>query len=319
MKKLSFLAPVLLSLLIADVSYAASTSDRLSKLEEQLSIMEKEIYNKDDTPSSNAAKEAKASTRAMFEVRISTLEEQLRVLTGKLEESEFSSHRLNEELDKVNKELTEKLSEIKEFTTKKEEELLAVSKKIEEERKAIEKMKDEIKEEVKSKDPGVKIVKIEKNQGRKGTKLGINPDEIVLIMKNGKPDRPSEGNGGQYDEAFNLLKEGKYSPAAEKFLNFIKNNPKHKLVANSYYWVGESFYAQDDFEKASVYFLQGYKENTKGEKAPDSMLKLAMSLGRAGKKDESCTTFSKLSMEFPDMPSAIKQRMEKESNLFSCQ
>lgn len=121
-----------------------------------------------------------------------------------------------------------------------------------------------------------------------------------------------------YEIAFSFIKSNDYTRAIKSFESFIIEFPKHKLASNAYYWMGESYYAQKNFKEASIKFLKGYNGFPQGRKAPDNLLKLGMSLGQIGQKENACKTFSKLSSEFPNAPAAIKQRLELERYRLYC-
>lgn len=121
-----------------------------------------------------------------------------------------------------------------------------------------------------------------------------------------------------YDQAFALLKQKDYGGAQHAFKQFIATYPQDDLTSNAYYWLGETHYAQQQYDQAAVQFLQGYTDFPKGNKAPDSLLKLAMALGQLGKTTEACTTLYKLTSEFPKTGNAIKQRIKSEIQRFGC-
>lgn len=129
---------------------------------------------------------------------------------------------------------------------------------------------------------------------------------------------PANNPEKSYEMAFSFIKSNNYDKAIKSFDAFIIDFPEHKLASNAYYWMGESYYAQKNFEKASIKFLKGYNGFPQGRKAPDNLLKLGMSLGQIGQKENACKTFSKLSSEFPNAPSAIKQRLELERYRLYC-
>ena len=56
------------------------------------------------------------------------------------------------------------------------------------------------------------------------------------------------------------------------------------------------------YKNAADAFLNGYKKYKSGQKAPDSLLKLGMSLAELGQKDAACSTFGELKTKFPQAP-----------------
>lgn len=122
----------------------------------------------------------------------------------------------------------------------------------------------------------------------------------------------------QYDKAFALLRNAKYKEAIFALNAFIDSYPDSTLTQNAYYWLGEAFYVQKDYENASVAFLQGYQKEPKGGKAADNLLKLALSLGSLNKNSEACATYKKLFKEFSSSAPSIRRRAEKESATLGC-
>ena len=51
--------------------------------------------------------------------------------------------------------------------------------------------------------------------------------------------------------------------------------------------------------QAAQNFLDAYKKYPKSRRAPDSLLKLGMSLSKMGQKDQACAAFNSVGTEFP--------------------
>ena len=75
--------------------------------------------------------------------------------------------------------------------------------------------------------------------------------------------------------------------------------------ANAQYWLGETYYVRGQYKNAADAFLKGYKKYKSGEKAPDTLLKLGMSLAELGQKDAACSTFNELKTKYPRAPEHI--------------
>lgn len=129
---------------------------------------------------------------------------------------------------------------------------------------------------------------------------------------------PSDPNA-LYNKAFSYLQKSDYNQAEKYLLLFAERYPQHMLASNAYYWLGETYYVQKQYEQAAVQFLKGYQDFPKGSKAADSLLKLALSLVNLKKKEEACTTLHKLTTEFTTLSHAIRQRVERETRQLQCQ
>lgn len=122
----------------------------------------------------------------------------------------------------------------------------------------------------------------------------------------------------QYKYVFGLLSDGKYDAAETALKAFIAQNGKDPLVDNARYWLGETFYVRAQYVPAAKAFLDAYQKAPKGAKAPDSLLKLGMSLGNLGKKTEACAAFSKVSSEYPKARTPILTTLKREEAHYGC-
>ncbi len=122
----------------------------------------------------------------------------------------------------------------------------------------------------------------------------------------------------RYNYAVGLLRKTDY-PGAEKALRaFIAVHGKNPLARNARYWLGETFYVRGEFEQSAQIFLAAYQADPKGAKAPDSLLKLGMSLNGLKKKREACAAFGKLKKDYPDASRAIKNTLERQLKRDAC-
>jgi tol-pal system protein YbgF len=122
----------------------------------------------------------------------------------------------------------------------------------------------------------------------------------------------------QYDYATGLLQRGAYPEAELAFKAFIAQHPKDPLAGNAQYWLGETYYARSDYQHAASAFAEGYQKYKSGSKAPDNLLKLGMSLGQTGKKDNACLAFRQLAKEYPNASASIKDRAARAQQRYGC-
>lgn len=122
----------------------------------------------------------------------------------------------------------------------------------------------------------------------------------------------------QYAQAYDLLRQGRYDEAEGAFSAFLARHPQDPLAENARYWLGETFYARGNYARAAEVFVEGYQASKTGPKAPDTLLKLGMSLTSMGKKKEACATFKELSRAFPQAPAAVKEKAAQEGRRAGC-
>ncbi len=131
---------------------------------------------------------------------------------------------------------------------------------------------------------------------------------------------PAEGGNPKqlYETAYGYLLQQDYGAAESAFDDFLKRFPNDGLAGNAQFWLGESYFVRGQFKPAASAFLKGYQTYGKSAKAPDSLLKLAMSLGRMGQKDAACSSFGELNTRFPAASADVKSRAAVEKQRTGC-
>ncbi|MEO0618111.1 MAG: tol-pal system protein YbgF [Pseudomonadota bacterium] len=156
---------------------------------------------------------------------------------------------------------------------------------------------------------------------------GVTRDPIGSILS-------SEGSGQQpasariasasaspraaYDVAYGHLLDQNFGAAESAFSAFVKDHPEDKLAGNAQYWLGESHYVRENYLEAAKAFLTGYKRYNRSAKAPDSLLKLAMSLSRLNQKPKACAALKELQRKFPSAPAHVARRSTQERQRAGC-
>jgi tol-pal system protein YbgF len=139
----------------------------------------------------------------------------------------------------------------------------------------------------------------------------VNPDAIETVSL--APESPET----LYERSNESLLRRQFGDAESGFSSFVSKYPDHSLAGSAQYWLGETYYAQGDFRQAAQNFLQGYKGYPKSRRAPDSLLKLGISLNKLGQTQQACAAFGALGGEFPNAVDA-KKRAQAESKRAGC-
>jgi tol-pal system protein YbgF len=121
-----------------------------------------------------------------------------------------------------------------------------------------------------------------------------------------------------YETAYGYLLQRDYGAAEVAFDDFLKKFPTDSLAGNAQYWLGESHFVRGQYKAAAGAFLKGYQSFAQSQKAPDSLLKLAMSLDRLGQKDAACSSFAELNTKFPNAGQSVKARAQSERQRVGC-
>ncbi len=122
-----------------------------------------------------------------------------------------------------------------------------------------------------------------------------------------------------YEQAFSLLKNGDNVGAQDSFILFLETYPEESLAHNARYWLGETYYVQNNYDKSARVFADAYQKSPKGSKAADNLLKLGLSLVGLGRQDDACVSLSQLNKEFGQTSSAVIRRGEQERTKLGCE
>jgi tol-pal system protein YbgF len=121
-----------------------------------------------------------------------------------------------------------------------------------------------------------------------------------------------------YHDAFKLLQDGDYAGAEKGFQAFVQRNPRHVLAGNAQYWLGETYYARRDYQKAMTAFAEGYKVYKTSPKGPDNLLKLGITLAVLGRKSDACAVFARFTQDYPHATDLQKRRIDQERQRDGC-
>ncbi len=120
-----------------------------------------------------------------------------------------------------------------------------------------------------------------------------------------------------YEKYYESLLRRQFGDAESGFRDFLTKYPQHSLSGSAQFQLGETFYAQGKYEDAARNYLQGYKTYPKSRRAPDSLMKLGLSLGKMGQKEQACNALASVATEFPRAVE-VKKRADAEYKRGGC-
>ncbi len=286
-------------------NYLDSVIQRINDLESELrNIQSAKANNVDDDDNY-------INSIAIHEQRLIELEDEIRYLTGSLEEINFK-------IDNIFKLL--KTTELSEIEQSNNEETVSPKNNNQSAIEPIEKEKTIIEDPNIKNNPSMKVLgtvkegfseenkeifeenNIPETTGGAPKQGEITNDKITSLLKS-----PSE----IYSYAYDMLVRENFVEAEKSFKAFIGEHPEDPLASNAYYWLGETYYVQKKFQLAAISFARGFQNFPKGNKAIDQLFKLALTFMNLGKNDDACAAFSKLESEFPNAPKRISNRAKE--------
>lgn len=293
--------------------------DRLDRLQRELSTLQRYVYRGGGAkpgaraPAPMPGNSTDARVAARLEVRLTQLEGQIRNMTGKAEELGHAVRMATKRLDKLVTDVDFRLSALERKVGQ-----VSGNQGGEGPKSFASSQKPDARARV-SPPAGT----VSRSRGTLGTlprtaiRKGSGDVKTAAAVAKDAPATPSTRQ--QYDRAIALLRSQKFSGAERAFRGFIeKTPPEHALQANAHYWLAETYYFRRDYQRAAYTFADGFQKYPDGGKAPDSLLKLGMSLGKLGQKQKACTAFSRLLANFPKASKSIKRRVVREQRKNDC-
>ncbi len=122
----------------------------------------------------------------------------------------------------------------------------------------------------------------------------------------------------EYDASYGYILSGEYELAERSFRSFLSNHPTDNRVGAAQFWLGESYFARSMYKDAADAFLKSYTQYPDGAKAPESLLKLGLSLSGLGEKKAACASWDELLAKYPKAGKAIRDRAAAEKSRGKC-
>jgi tol-pal system protein YbgF len=283
--------------------------DRLNRMERDLNTLQAQVYRGQSGKVQNSGGSADAGVGSggaygMLDGRISQLEEQLRQVTGDLEKYQYDLNQLKAKMDRQQQDDDFRFKQIED----KQNNAAAAP----------------------AAGPAVPPAAVPDANGNRpgpGSQPGFlgQPhagagDKPVIppaaadtgTLPAGKPAAE------QYDYAYGLLKNSDYDGATRAFQAFLTQHPQDPLAGNATYWMGQIEFSQGHFDRAAPIFLDAYRKYPKSAKAPESLLKVGVSMGNLGKKAEACAALKRFQTEFPDAADNLKRQASAERTKQGC-
>jgi tol-pal system protein YbgF len=123
----------------------------------------------------------------------------------------------------------------------------------------------------------------------------LSHDTISAQQESTDPEAQS-----RYQQAFNQLKQGRFSESARAFEDFIQTYPNHKLTDNAYYWLGESYYVTRQYPLALAAFQKLEQQFPLSAKLPDALLKIGYTYHELEDYSQAQTALMKVMDSFPN-------------------
>ncbi len=266
----------------------AALVQKIDRLERSIVDLERLVYRGGAKSSGGSSSGAAVGGGRLVdaEVRLGQLEDHMRRLTGTVEQVENRIARLENRLEKLSKDLELRLGQI--------ESQLGVGRPV-----------------ASSTNDAAAVATPSAGAAQTAppsTKVAAAPD---VTLPEGSTER-------KYAFAMDLLLAQNYSEAEGAFKAFLAQHAVDRLAGHAQYWLGETYYVRNDYQTAAITYLEGYQKYPSSPKAPDMLLKLAVSLIALGQKEEACGTLRELRQRYPNATTAIRSNARRQGKNAGC-
>lgn len=123
------------------------------------------------------------------------------------------------------------------------------------------------------------VSKYMNKSGSANRRLPANPSHADSAAKDTTTRDTADQVDAQklYDSSYLDISRGNYELARMGFQEFLKRFPESSLADNAQYWLGETYYAQEDYQQAISQFKKIISDYSGSDKAAAGLLKIAFS------------------------------------------
>lgn len=128
----------------------------------------------------------------------------------------------------------------------------------------------------------------------------------------------SDGDRAGFDAGVAAVRDGRTDEARRLLSEFLADHPESPLAGDAHFWLGEAYFAAGDYQAAAQRYLDGATLGTNSEKAPESLLKLGVTLDRLGKTDVACSTLREVRGRYSQAIDIV-ERAASEARRIGCE
>src|SRR5579883_3478430 len=211
--------------------------DRLDRLERDMNLLQRQVYRGTGPGGAPVAVSPPDSASAVnYEVRISQIEDQMRSLTGQVEEVAYNVDQLKRHLETLASDIDQRLGALEHGgqTTAAAPARGAAP--------------------APPRGAGANPAEPPSQSGVLGQLAAGGDKQVAAAPAAAAPTVGALPDGTpqeQYNYAFGLLRQANYPAAEQALRSFIQHYPNDPLAGNAQYWLGETYYVRKDYNNAA--------------------------------------------------------------------
>lgn len=121
-----------------------------------------------------------------------------------------------------------------------------------------------------------------------------------------------------YNAAYQYILAGDYRSAEAGFRAHIDRYPADPMTSDAHYWLGEALYGQERYAESATVFIDMQRDYPDSKRGAENMLKLGMAMAKLNDREVACATFAKVGSRFPSAAPAVLKRVDEERKLNHC-
>lgn len=244
----------------------AIMEDRLLTLEVQNQELQKQLKSDLDTFGKNrqsSERNLRAQVAGM-NANMESLQQDVRLLTGRVEELEYVINRKFSGTEASGKKNSERLDEVGLSLAKIDQRLIQLE----------------------------QYLNVERKSGAPVATPGTQGDAKA-------PGPAADSEKSIYATARQAYDNGELDKARQQFQKLIQKYPKSENADNAQFWIGESYYREKWYERAILEYQTVLEKYPKGNKVPAAMLKQGLALLQIGEKSSARLILQELVKKYP--------------------
>ena len=237
---------------------------RLQAIESQNNELQQQVKNGLSAIGENRASSNKElrSQYAKMNATIESMQRDLQLLNGRIEEIEYLAKRKKSDNQATGKKSQENIEEVSASLNKMDQRITGLE----------------------------QFLNIE---SPKNEHSGSTPTADKKTAQNAVSDQQL------YSDARQAYNNGNMDKARQIFKRIIQEFPKSRNVDNAQFWIGETYYYEKWYERAILEYQTVLEKYPNGNKVPSAMLKQGMALKQIGEKSSARLVLQELVKKFP--------------------
>lgn len=132
-------------------------------------------------------------------------------------------------------------------------------------------------------------------------------------------DVPQTGTAQElYQIGYQHVLAGDYRAAETVFRAFQERYPDDAMAGDASFWLGEALYGQGRYREAAQVYIDVQRKYKGSNRGPENLLKLGMSMALLDEKEVACATLAEVPKRYKKAEPAVLKRVSDERSRIKC-